>query len=155
MILLHRRAWGRVKGYFSRFAARSRDALAALLTGAYVAIALAGLSFMIAAPLTVQNASATWQVYVWATFLLLGGLVSCSDMFTGLRGGELFGTLPIAGALSLWASALLWREWHNEGIAGPGTGLAWILIGFSLLLVARFIMMLREIKAAKAALPLG
>lgn len=129
--------------------------VSAAYTGAYLAMALSGVAFVIAAPVSVTDATARWQVYVWASFLIVGGLFSASDLFTGLRGGELFGAPFIGGAALLWGVALIWREWHNPGLAGPGTGLAWFMFGVVAFVAARFIIIKMEFKTARAAVVLG
>jgi hypothetical protein len=122
------------------------------LTLAYFATLLSGVASMLATPNSVEAASVGWQPYVWASLLILGGALSGSDLFTGRRGGELFGTPMIAGALFFWAAALFWREWHTPGIAGNGTVLGWILVAFFLFVVARWIMMMTEFREVKAKL---
>lgn len=139
-----------MKAAWNRFKLRLKK-VSVILTVGYMCMFLAGVAFTIATPITIVNASSQWQSYVWSAMLMMGGAFSASDLFTGLRGGELFGAPWIAGAAVLWGAALLWREWHNQGIAGAGTGLAWLMFGLALFVIARWGMLSQEFKTAKAA----
>jgi len=121
------------------------------LTVGYLCIMVAGIAFTIATPAAVRDTSAQWQAYVWAALLVVGGAMSASDLFTGRRGGELFGSWPIAGALFLCGGALIHQARQSPGLADPRTGFGWLLFGFGLFVVARFFMLVTEINHAKVA----
>jgi hypothetical protein len=121
------------------------------LTVGYLCVLLSGVAFAIATPSTIRESSAPWQRYAWAGLLIIGGAFSASDLFTGRRGGELFGSWPIAGALFLCGGALIYQARQTPGLADARTGFGWLLIGFGLFVVARFFMLKTETDAAKAA----
>jgi hypothetical protein len=121
------------------------------LTVSYLCVLLSGIAFTIATPSTIEDSAARWQGYVFSTFLIIGGAFSASDLFTGRRGGELFGAWPIVGALVMLSSALLHKAQQSPGLADVRTGFGWLLFGFACFVVARFFMLKAEVDHAKVS----
>jgi hypothetical protein len=120
-----------------------------VLTVGYLCLALAGVAAIIAIPpTTVTHASNEILGYVWSAFLVAGGAISASDMFTGRRGGELLGSPMLTVSLFLYGVSILYRQWQVPGLASAGTVVAWLILGLSMFVFGRFLVLYMEARAA-------
>lgn len=120
------------------------------LTAGYSALVLAGLAAIISIPpATVTNSSSVLAGYVWSAFLVAGGALSASDLFTGRRGGELLGSPMLTVSLFLYGISLLYKQWQTPGLASAGTVVAWIVLFLVAFIFARFMVVYMEAQAAR------
>jgi hypothetical protein len=121
-----------------------------VLTVGYLCIMLAGVAAIIAIPpATVTNSSNVFAGYVWSAFLVAGGALSASDMFTGRRGGELLGSPMLTVSLFLYGISILYRQWHTPGLASAGTVVAWLVLALCVFVFGRFMVVYMEARASQ------
>lgn len=121
-----------------------------VLTCGYLAIMLAGLAAIVSIPpATVTSSSNVIAGYVWSAFLVAGGALSASDLFTGRRGGELLGSPMLTVSLFLYGISILYRQWHTPGLASAATVVAWVVLALVAFIFARFTVIYTEAKASQ------
>lgn len=105
---------------------------------AHVLFVAAGASSIFIPPQSVAESTSQPSTFVWASFLLAGGVLCGSDILIGGRSGELTG-LPMLGAATLMLGVVLvYRTFVGAGSRGAAV-VGFLACALAVLLIARWV----------------
>lgn len=128
--------------FFYRFSMRP------LVTSAYLLLVLVGgMAALVPSP-SYQETSGSFLTYVWAGFLIVGGLLGVAEVFIGTLWTEIFGLCLLIFSVLSYAVALISRSFVDmwrPPYAGVTILVCALLLAHRLVEICRFLRSTRRI----------
>ena len=108
----------------------------------------AGVSAIFIPPGSVLSSTGQIITYIWACFLILGGVLCASPIVTGQHFGELAGLPLLGSSVLVFGVVLIYRTATGDGARGAAV-VGFLACAFAVLLASRWVEVYRLHRPAK------